>query len=484
MSETRKQEPAQHRAELPSSNIRPSCSQTAPEKRSADDEVQFISSNPVKKTKLTGQLTNHTAQGLMAPPPRPLHHEPSFEQQTLAASRVPTVERCRSLCGIVQPMVPAPVLKNRGASLPVLDSFVFPQAFAPLPFEPRRLSEAISPKQLPQNLSTASAATVNTDQTPPSVTNTASQASVTLDQISCLDFNGIPTNTPGFDASRIFSAEGVLMSATEVGDMTPTTQSPSPVNPFTGQNAIPFAMYSTGSLVPMIPTHSNGQPPASFPSLSTQNQPSTPGPSLPAQNRPRQQVPGMGSHNIVSNQGSHFQKSQHHPGQQGGGNPSSSCSSSPALGPKPPCLHCARIKQQNLLRQAQESVKFSQDLVQSHQRGSQLSIHHLSPAQVSENSPRRASPQQVPSPRSTPAPEKQRPHLPAVLSAYTRPSTPARVNPNPNLLQDIAQTIQVTFPYAQVAGRHGVQSEKVAELLANTVITPLLRRTGQPLGTG
>jgi len=48
----------------------------------------------------------------------------------------------------------------------------------------------------------------------------------------------------------------------------------------------------------------------------------------------------------------------------------------------------------------------------------------------------------------------------------------------------MAQTVQSTFPYAQVAARHGVLPDKVAEVLASMVITPLLRGAGRPPGVG
>ena len=482
MSDVPEEQEAVHRqADVPSSNTPNTSAQTVPEKRPADDEVQFISSNPIKKQRPTGQLTDHMAQGPMAPPPRPLKQTPFPGEQTAVVPRAPPVERRRSLCGVVQGTVPVPTLENRGASLPVLEHFAFPQSFSSLPSQPHRLSEAISPKQLPQAFSAASEAGVNTNQAPPPAPSPVSQTSVTLDQISCLDFNGIPTNTPGFDVSRIFSADGGLMSAVGVADMTPTTQSPSPTNPFSGQNAIPFAMYSTGSLVPMMLTHGNARAPASFPNLPMPSQRSTPCPSLSSQSRPQQGMPATGPDNIANIQGSHPTKAQHQPGQPQVGNTALSRSFSPAPGPKPPCLHCARIRQQNLLRQAQGSVQLPGNSTQPHRPASQQHSCHPPNAPVSNNMP---PPQQPSIPRSTPAPEQQRLRSPAPFSAPIRPPTPARTNPYPALLQDMAQTVQSTFPYAQVAARHGVLPDKVAEVLASMVITPLLRGAGRPPGVG
>jgi hypothetical protein len=51
-------------------------------------------------------------------------------------------------------------------------------------------------------------------------------------------------------------------------------------------------------------------------------------------------------------------------------------------------------------------------------------------------------------------------------------------------LQDIAQTVQAVFPYAQVADRHGMVSAKVAEVVSGMVIKPLMRGVDRPPGMG
>jgi hypothetical protein len=100
-------------------------------------------------------------------------------------------------------------------------------------------------------------------------------------------------------------------------------------------------------------------------------------------------------------------------------------------------------------------------------------------------------------PRSTPADRQPTPvyqhqhphhqhHSAAQFLTPAVPSTPAaRLSfARPALLHDIAQTVQVVFPYAQVADRHGMVSAKVAEVVSDMVIKPLMRGVDRPPGMG
>lgn len=161
MSEApQKEEPAQ----APSAKVEQASDQATLAKRSAaDDDVEFISSNPLRKRRLTEQKpAAQMVQGSMPPPPIP-------RPQTPFTSQVAPVDRHRSLCdmGSAKDPEPGPLFENRGTSLPVLESFVFPQSFPSTATQSSRLSEAISPKQLPHPCPAGSEGTANSNQLPP-----------------------------------------------------------------------------------------------------------------------------------------------------------------------------------------------------------------------------------------------------------------------------------------------------------------------------
>ncbi|KAK4151102.1 hypothetical protein C8A00DRAFT_36270 [Chaetomidium leptoderma] len=439
-------------------------------KRPANDEIEFISSNPVKKRRLTEQKSDSIAPGPMAPPPPPQTSVPK-QQQTPPSPRIPPTDRRRSLCGIGHVKVPVPgsTLENRGASLPALEDFLFPQSFPPIPNQPSRLSVAISPKQLPQAFPVPHGTNSNTIQPLPPAPSAAPQNSVSLDQISCLDFNGVPTNTPGFDLNQIFSADGGIMGGFGMCN----TGAPSlgmgntPLNPMNTQNAIPFTMYSTGNIMATPQAHSGTQLLPSFPSAPIQSQ--------------HQQMPNSQGQ-YPMNPPQHSQQCQ-----PPGGNL--------AFGPppvtKPPCLHCARIRQENLVRRAQGSPLLPTNNVAHQHRPASQQHHncHPPPAPVNSHLPRPILPPPVLIPRSTPATGQQHQHRhshhsPAAQSGGSSSSSSSSsmldtAATRPNLVQDIAQTVQASFPYAQVAARHGLLPAKIAEVVSNMVIGPLLRGAGR-----
>jgi hypothetical protein len=454
-------------AQLPHSSVEQTGDQVTPAKRSpADDELQFISSNPIKKRRLTEQNPAQMASGSMSPPPPPRQQTPS--QTTLG-------DRPRSLCDIGQTKatIPKPIPEIRGASLPVLEGFAFPQSFPVPTGQSSRLSEAISPKQLPQPFPVRCEAETNENQPPglqPAATP-APQHSVTLDQISCLDFNGVPTNTPGFDMSHIFSSDGGILEALGMGM---GTSAPPPaladaINPPSTHNAIPFTMYSTGNLMTMPPIHGGNQLPVPFASGPMQHH-------------------GVHSSGQMPNPHSRGQYPANSQVQPQSGNMVLNRSSSSAPRAKPHCLYCTRIRQEKLWRQVQASSV----------PASQKHSHHLPPPRV----PAQAvpGPGPGPMPRSTPADgqpatvhnqyQHQHPHhqhhSTAQFLTPAVPSTPA-ARPSlagPALLHDIAQTVQLLFPYAHVADRHGMVSAKVAEVVSNMVIKPLMRGANRPPGMG
>ncbi|KAK4142373.1 uncharacterized protein C8A04DRAFT_13295 [Dichotomopilus funicola] len=196
--------------------------QAAPQKRPApDDELEFISSNPVKKRKSTPTQTQP------GPDSTPLtQHSP-----TSIPSPTRLIDRCRSAYGIrpaeirKQVFVPEP----RGGSLPTFDQFAFPRFSSPIRGPPTRLSVAISPKQLPY--------AVPTPQAPPDTGQSsgprsfqpavAPQTTIAFNQIPCLDYNGVPVTSRGFDMGQIFSLP-ILHQTTAYPAPVPTSQGLSP----------------------------------------------------------------------------------------------------------------------------------------------------------------------------------------------------------------------------------------------------------------
>lgn len=132
---------------------------------------------------------------------------------------------------------------NRGASVPALENFAFPKSFPSTHVRPPRVSEAVSPKQLPETLAPhlLAASRCQTAPMPPLPT-------VALDQISCLDVKG-PSNHAAMDMTSFNPS--VVQPLTQSGYMQ--------LNPHT---AMPFAMYSMGNLVPLSHVAPCANPPS------------------------------------------------------------------------------------------------------------------------------------------------------------------------------------------------------------------------------
>lgn len=475
MSEApQKEEPAQ----APSAKVEHASDQAILAKRSAaDDDVEFISSNPLRKRRLTEQKpAAQVAQASMPPPPIP-------QPQNPFTSQVAPVDRHRSLCDMrsAKGHDSEALLENRGTSLPVLESFVFPQSLPSTATQSSRLSEAISPKQLPHPCPAGSDANANLNQLPPPAQSPGPQNSVTLDQISCIDFKGVPTNTPGLDLSRIFYADGGVMSfESNIGPSAPASSLP---NQLSTHNTIPFTMYSTGNIVAMPHMQGENHFPASFAGGPLQAQHQNHGASF-------------AGHPPV-HQGQYPASPRYPQAQAPGRNVASSSSPSPASGPKPPCPHCARIQQETLLRQTRGPPQLlGINAVQPQHQASQKSIRQSSSAPVPLSS---HLPHLVPTqPRSSPRPtsaggppattqgqQHQMCHAPSRLPAHPVASaTPAPLSLDSGLLEDIAQTVKATFPFSQVAGRHGLAVGQVFDLVSQMLKRPLMDGVCRPPGKG
>lgn len=520
--------------------------ETALHKRPApDDDLEFISSNPVKKRQLTPTQTHtgpdsappiqHPPTPVSAPPlpPLPPHITPATSaarpsalqvsspqpQQeppktgTAAQTPSPTrpIDRCRSACGIR----PAEIRKSgfvpevRGGSLPAFDQFAFPRFSSPIRGPPTRLSVAISPKQLPHT-GPILQAPPDTGQSsgPRSLQPVAApQNSIAFNQIPCLDYNGVPVTSPGFDLSQVFSQGGFLdgMGAGLVENAAhpmppPPPPRPTPFSPHgldTHDNVPPTANLAI-STVASQSFQGTGTPVTSLPTMTAscppQHQDGTAkhGTALAGLAGPAGQ---MGYSPVVPHQYSRNMQ----PGKPKGG--------------EVDCPECARDRQQAILRQVQGlpiTNYFPSHFPINQQEYQQRGNRNQSPAPretpMAYASPFPSGPSfALPRPPTAateavqpiipphqqqqhqlkynlqPQMQQQKPTPPSPRHTTTYPApVPTSQGVSPlGLLQDIAHTIRSGFPYAQVAARHGTPPDKVVETVGSLLITPLLRMASQ-----
>ncbi|KAK3996138.1 hypothetical protein QBC44DRAFT_377770 [Cladorrhinum sp. PSN332] len=417
-----------------------------------DDDIEFISSNPIKKIRSTT-------------PDRNPHPE---------AAHQTAIDRCQSTGPIgFQSNIPAP--ENRGASLPVFRNFAFPQYFPPIS-QPPRSSVAISPKQMlpsapPQTAPSLgqppSAPSENTAEDgntihrvprqsempaplpPPPPPPPPPQTSPGFDQVPCLGFNGISANTPKFNLGQISSSlETTFMAGSAPVNNPPShsmTPPPLPTPPFlrfNTQSAIPFAMSQT-SHASSINQH--------LPQLASSNSLQNVNPAA------------SGMNNIVR---------QHQNPQAPDNLTQIMLPCLPFAGSnndnKPPCLHCIR---QERLRQAQTLPPHSNSSICKPIQPPTLTqfptpTPSSQPLTSSEQAPTQST-QHQPQP-SGPASSQSNP-LPVPFTI------PKRHKPSPNLYIDIAETVEEVFPYDNLATRHNITPHKVFEALSAVILVPLLR---------
>ena len=485
-------------------------------RRVPDDEVEFISSNSFKKRRVAEPKHAQVAQGptkspllqpphpppalapspaltappVLAPPPPsatsqpppsttpppPTRSPPPPPQVALIANPTQTLttDRRRSIFDANQAKAPTlgSTLETRGKSLPVLEKFAFPQPLAPVQPRSRRCSESISPKQLPQVYRAPPEASANINHSFLSTPSPCSENSVTLDQISCLDFNGTPTNTPGFDVSQVFSMDGGIMGSVGFGNAVNPTHGTAPLNPTTTpHNFIPAMTHSTGNVMAM-PQGETGLA-LSIAALQNHNHTKerflhrhpTAGNTVPRQpspmSAPKAKPPcpqcvqsRLAQHPAVMNHMPAHHPANHQPNYRtppmpvnnnNNNNNNNSSTPRPALAHSAPTSH--------------PRPQLANNNINNNQR--QHNNYHQNPHHNHQN------------------------HQPAPSSSMaTHTITKPTSQTSSPFLQDIAQTIQTSFPYAQVAARHGMTPAAVAEVLASLVVVPLLLRVSGGGGGG
>ncbi|KAK4226163.1 hypothetical protein QBC38DRAFT_481119 [Podospora fimiseda] len=223
----------------PASTIDTRASQDLSFKRPVDDDdIEFISSNPVKK--LRSATPENNLNGQTAGP----------------------VARCGSTASIRTQSTLDITSNSRGASFPTMfGNYAFPQSFPPISQQPR-FSLAISPKQMPQmlpqissNKSTLVQVTPKSQIPTPPPAPPPLQFTPSLAQVSCLNLNGIPSMTTDVNLGQISSNSGTIPMA---ANNAPSQSMPPP--PLPTPPPFPFNTQSTG-LLGMFPARNTAPAP-------------------------------------------------------------------------------------------------------------------------------------------------------------------------------------------------------------------------------
>lgn len=168
----------------PSTTVRPdegASDQLVPAKREHDDEVQFISSQPIKKMRHAG---HEQGTGAQAAEPSASDHSEGVQPQAEVDPSMPDRSVSAMPLGLPSHLSADPLWENRGSSLPAMESFSFPTAGTPASARPV-ISAAVSPKQVAQTGPPG-----GMSATRPLVGPASSPQGMTIDQVSCLDVRG------------------------------------------------------------------------------------------------------------------------------------------------------------------------------------------------------------------------------------------------------------------------------------------------------
>ncbi|KAI1210822.1 uncharacterized protein F4807DRAFT_40268 [Annulohypoxylon truncatum] len=429
-----------------------------------DDDIQFISSQPVKRQK----MAEHVAQK---------HNMPVIPIAPTISVAIPPTELRDSDRRISTGMVGLPSDINvmeltsalRGVSLPVLEKFVLDQPFRkPRPPSPPELS----PKQLPQTV-----------------------VSARLD--SNVNKNG--SRDPKFD-----TASGAYMSTSD-GSVEPRTPTPIPMTPNSTTDELhvlntPANHMSSFSppqvIFPKEPdSRISAMPPPPIPRTEVPNDPKALSSKTTIQNthqtdpmkHPCQVCVRMRQHtNIAQAQG--FSMLHHNMPHH----------MIPQMACHPP--YSQHFHPQMMTMGPGNMHAFSPGFPQVMMPipGSNLAAlpsHMTSPMQVTQNqemnpppNPEKSVDKIQPSPPSPPPPSAPE-SAPAVAAAGIDESPtasnpvkppvsliqPTYRKPSPNLIVDVAETCQEKFPFEEVAKRHNVPVGKVFDVFAAIIQVPLLR---------
>jgi hypothetical protein len=448
-----------------------------------DDDLQFISAQPVKKRKIAGGSTKYqlkvTPPVAAAPSPQPPPQNDGFWRLPespvtgQAQSRVQDhsknadlSQKRRVSTGMVGLLSDIPEIEAavamRGVSLPSLESYVFGQS----PRRPRPMaSPPLSPKQLPSNFQPWD---LDSPLTTPSgnVHTTHQPAPDAMDEDTIMMQAPIVTVSPSSRGANVDQSRASSPAQDASVDRHMTSM-PAPLSSQTQHEQIPDSLRQ----IPPSHPHPNMPPagaarahgarhPCRICIQMAQREALARARGLPlamvGQPMPTPAMPQMRGPPIPPYHHLHHQLASMPP------------TSIPALG-------------SGYLPMVMPMHRFNG--IPSHGSGtqppSQLTspqLNHPSPQATATAMPPQTAAWTGESSQTTLSPSKPRPGTPR--SSFKPPASliqPTYRKPSPNLIVDVAETCQQKFPFEEVAGRHNVPVDKVIEVFAAIIQVPLLR---------
>ncbi|KAI0848263.1 hypothetical protein F5Y00DRAFT_238676 [Daldinia vernicosa] len=427
-----------------------------PAKRS-DDDVQFISSKPVKRPKMSEQAPKPTVQqqniSIMPITPMP---QVSIQPTELKDSDRRISTGMVGLPSDFNTIELASML--RGVSLPVLERFVLDQpSRGPRPPS----SPELSPKQLPQTVAPAMLS-VNTNGNSPrgSGFDMAPMPCITIGQHAAQpEAHSTSSLNPNLTANQLHALKTSVPHAHPSPPRPPKEADPK-------SSAMPPPPVPNTEILATPKSARTGSPLKTATHITATRSDTT---NRPCQvcARMRQQAdlakfqgfsmfPHNVPHHILPQIACHQPFTQHLHPQMIAMGPSSIHSLSPGFAP---------------VMMPINSNNFTT-----------IPSHMTSPAQMKDqvneknSRPSRANINDQTQPSSTSVTDK--PQSPTVLNPVKPPASLIQHTyrkPSPNLIVDVAETCQEKFPFEDVAKRHNVSVEKVFDVFAAIIQVPLLR---------
>ena len=306
-----------------------------PAKRPLNEDIQFVSSNPVKKRKSSGQgKSAEEAQ------PDQVPTLPASTSHGATCPEPPLLERSHNSTGgvgLVSQPASSEACERGGGHLSAMENFVFPQRGPSADTSQTRASEAISPKQLPQTTAPNGFTEPGSQNAPP-----ASLPAVSLDQISCLNA-AAPPNFAAMDTTS-------FNTPFAPGDVTSQFFNRSAYLPFNPHAVLPFSTYPLGGLM-SLPGVGPWVNPSGLPTTGTapgQNDQDKPPNTASGQSQ------GLGcAENMQAPESAGASTSVPAPKLPGPSNPTTPQAQNPHAAavqqdqvPKPPCLVCERFRRE------------------------------------------------------------------------------------------------------------------------------------------
>ncbi|KAI5868540.1 hypothetical protein GGS23DRAFT_35780 [Durotheca rogersii] len=412
-----------------------------PSKRSDDDEVQFISSQPVKRRKISQQRSSPIPHQPVIPtiPTAPLSPStPASTEPKEADRRVST-----GMVGLPSDFSAMELTcALRGVSLPALEKFTFNQPFRrQRPLSPPELS----PKQLPPTIASEMLSFDGRE-------NHAGVPGYHMAPVACMTADErlggpemiIPSSLDaGLPTDQLYALNTSAIQARTLPPMRAEQQRADPKSAAMPPPPVPKAGYSA-------------TPESSRPVHHTARHRTTRQPCQVC-SKMRQQVTHAKTQGVpMMHSGVAHPTVQHMPCHQ----------------PYNPHFHSHTMA----LAPTNNMHTFSPSFAPMMMPISSSSRFAASPPRTSgptrqmdtgQQSARIASPQHAPENSAATKPAK-----PAAAAALIPPTYR---KPSPNLIVDVAETCQERFPFEEVARRHGVAVEKVLEVFAAIIQVPLLR---------